>query len=94
MIRAYLAVGIAGVLALSGVAFWLVDTGYRRGMADCQSAALRTRTEIEARWIRDADEITQDNRERSDAVAAIEEADAGDAVCLDARSVQRLGTIR
>lgn len=94
MIRAYLVVGIAGLLALSGVAFWLVDTGYRRGKADCQMEALRIRTEIEAQWIRDADTSALAIKERSDAVAAIDETDAGDAVCLDARSVQRLGKIR
>lgn len=94
MIRHYLIAGVAGVVALAGIAAWLVDTGYRRGLADCHTEALRTRAEIEAQWIRAADAAAMANQERSDAVAAIDAADAGDALCLPADSVQRLRAIR
>lgn len=93
MLRYLIAAG--AILALLGsAAAWLVDTGYRRGMADCEARADRIRTEIETRWLRDADKIAETNKERDDAVAAIDAADAGADICLDAGSVQRLRAIR
>lgn len=94
MIRAYLIVGAAGLVLLAGVASWLVDAGYRRGAADCQATALNTRTEIETRWLRDADQIAQTDQERNDAVAATDAADAGDDTCLRGDSLQPLKAIR
>lgn len=93
MIRYLIAIGaIVGVLG--SAALWLVDAGYRRGMADCQLETRRIRTEIETRWLREADAIAETNKERDDAVAAIDQADAGAGVCLDAGVVQRLRAIR
>lgn len=89
-----LAVAAAILAGLGSAALWLVDTGYRRGMADCQLEAVRIRTEIETRWLREADRIAELNKERDDAVAAIDAADAGPAVCLGADSVQQLKAIR
>lgn len=94
MLRPYLAAGAVVAVALAGIAMWLVDTGYRRGLADCHAEALRTRAEIEAQWIRDADASAIANQERRDAVAAIDAADAGDTLCLPPDSVQRLRAIR
>ena len=88
-----IAVGAVGAL-LVFVAFWLQDVGYRRGIEECQRQARQTRAQLEARWIRDADVIATANQERDDAIAAIDRADAGPAVCLDAHSVQRLRAIR
>lgn len=90
----YLIAGGAILGLLGSAALWLVDTGYRRGMADCQLDTQRIRTEIETRWLREADRIAETNKERDDAIAAIDAADAGPAVCLDAGSVQRLRAIR
>lgn len=93
MIRTLIAAGaIFGLLG--SAALWLVDTGYRRGMADCEARADRIRTEIETRWLRDADAIAETNKERDDAVSAIDATDAGPAVCLDAGVVQQLKAIR
>jgi hypothetical protein len=93
VLRSLIAAG-AIVAALGSAALWLVDTGYRRGMADCQREAIRIRTEIETRWLRDADRIAETNKERDDAVAAIDAVDAGAAVCLGPDSVQQLKAIR
>lgn len=93
MLRTLIAGG-AIVGLLGSAAHWLLDTGYRRGMADCQLETQRIRTEIETRWLREADRVAETNKERDDAVAAIDRADAGPAVCLDADSVQRLRSIR
>lgn len=90
----YLIAGGAMLGLLGSAALWLVDAGYRRGMADCEARADRIRTEIETRWLREADAIAETNKERDDAVAAIDQADAGALVCLDADSVQRLRAIR
>lgn len=93
MLRYLIAAG--AILGLLGsAALWLVDTGYRRGMADCEARADRIRTEIETRWLREANRIATTNKERDDAVAAIDAADAGPAVCLGADSVQQLKAIR
>lgn len=93
MLRYLLAAG--AILGLLGsAALWLVDTGYRRGMADCQREADRIRTEIETRWLREADRIAETNKERDDAVAAIDAADAGALQCLGPDSVQQLKAIR
>ena len=90
----YLIAGGAIIGLLGSAALWLVDTGYRRGMADCQLETRRIRTEIETRWLREADDIAKSNQERDDAIAAIDRADAGPDICLDADSVQRLRSIR
>lgn len=93
MFRYLLAAG-AGLALLVVAAAWLVDAGYRSGMADCEARANRLRTEIETRWLREADRIAQSNKERDDVVAAIDAADAGDTVCLRADSLQPLKAIR
>ena len=92
--RALLLAGLSLLALLGGIAWWLTDAGYRRGMAECQAEAQRVRAEIEARWIRDADRIVEVNKERDDAVAAIDAGDAGPAVCLGPDSLQPLKAIR
>lgn len=93
MLRLLIAAG-AVLGLLGGAAAWLLDAGYRRGMADCAVETRRIRTEIETRWLREADAIMKANQERDDAVAAIDRADAGPAVCLGPDSVQQLRSIR
>ena len=92
--KAQLVGGIALLSLLGGAGWWLGDAGYRRGMADCQAEARRTRAEIEARWIRDADRIAIADKERDDAVATVDAADAGDDICLGPDSLQPLKAIR